>query len=197
MKEWSRDSVAIAHGYNRDISARLIHHEVFLSWLSSVDDDSVFDVGCCSGIVLNHIGDKVSKYFGIDLSSLNVDCARDKFKDSKFRFEICDIEENFPVGVGNDYRICYIDSVITMLEDPNEVLSKLVDEFKYVFLNRTAHTFEVTKKLQHVWGGMQGPSTLWNFSESFFRDISSRKKVEVSLERVSDIPVVIFKNGRK
>lgn len=191
MKEWSSDKVAIAHGYDAATDQfDCAHHDLFAEWLrKNTLSPSVFDIGCCSGIVLHRIEDHVSKYFGIDLSNLNVDKARSSFTLEKYRFEVCDIENDSSIIEDINYNVCYIDSVLEMLEDPEKVLENVVKRFDYTFLNRTSHSSAEVKKSSYQWAGMNSSSVLWKFSKQFFVEVAERNSCNLQFEERN---VVIF-----
>jgi predicted TPR repeat methyltransferase len=207
MKEWSRDSVAVSHNYHQsDHHKENVHHVVFSKWLQEQNvTKSVFDLGCCSGIVLEEIENHVSSYFGIDLSHLNIEVAQSKYQSESLKFKVHDVEEDISILRDTNCKICYVDSVLTMLEDPELVLNEMVKNFDYVFLNRTNFDFESTQKSSHTWNGMQNPSTLWTFSKDFFVKISKKNKAKIKFYTLiksgqsenKGIRFVIFENGEK
>lgn len=199
MKEWSKDSVVISHNYHQNNRHQeKMHHVVFSKWLQEQSvTKSVFDLGCCSGIVLEEIENHVSYYFGIDLSHLNIEVAQSTYQSEKFNFKVHDVEEDILILRDNNCKICYVDSVLTMLEDPEFVLNEMVKNFDYVFLNRTNFNFENTQKSSHMWSGMENPSTLWTFSKDFFVNISKKNKAKINFCTSGEIQFVIFENGEK
>jgi hypothetical protein len=191
MKEWSRDEVSIFHGYSGDVSSFFInHHMKFSKWLESYQGNiTVFDVGCCSGFVLNSIGGMVQTYQGVDLSPLSIENARRIFVDPRFSFEVFDVEDlSFDMSKIN-CEICYIDSVLTMLEDPQTFLKNALKNFNVVYLNRTRYDFDTTEKLENQWAGMQRASTWWQFDKSFFQNLADElsMKVDFKTEEVNSI----------
>ena len=82
-----------------------------------------------------------------------------------------DIEEKISeevLSAMNRCNICYLDSTLTMVERPLEVLKTLIDQsFEYIFLNRTNLDNPCTIKTTNKWDGMETESTLWKFGEDY------------------------------
>ena len=110
-----------------------------------------------------HIDDNIKELFALDNPNII----------PEVKFFLQDIEEEMRKEVTKEMRdcnICYIDSVLTMVEHPFNVLSYLLEQnFEYIFLNRTPFNHSHTVKNSHKWGGMEKESPLWRFSPEFFR----------------------------
>lgn len=191
MKEWSLDDVAIAHRYDvADSQFNCEHHDLFSEWLrENTSSPRVFDIGCCSGIALYRIKDHVSEYFGVDLSNLNINKARSAFTSEKYRFEVHDIEIDTSILENLNYDVCYIDSVLEMLEEPERVLEIVVKKFDYVFLNRTSYSSNEIQKSSYQWAGMNSSSILWKFPKKLFVEVAERNNCNVQFK---DKNIVIF-----
>lgn len=81
-----------------------------------------------------------------------------------------------------DCNICYIDSVLTMLKNPRDVLEKiLIPNFDFIFLSRV-YLLSKTKHKSYAWEGMEKPSDLWEFNYEFFEEICSNYKLHFNSE---------------
>ena len=136
---------------------------------------TIFDIGCGNCNVINYLPDN-SKYIGIDINETLVNHSNNMFKSKKDNFKVYlqDIEEELNQEVEQMMdisQVCYIDSVLTLLEDPKRVLQEiLIPKFDFIFLGRIP-LYQETIKTVDTWPGMSGQSPLWRFSQDFFISI--------------------------
>lgn len=173
-KEWSTLEVAQAHGYLNIIADDSPHHNIFSHWLKNqtLFPKTVVDIGCCSGRVLDSIGGIADKYLGIDFSEASIQFAEMNRATPSYNFVCMDAETDDLPFHPTDYSICYIDSVITMVQSPTRLLFKLAPYFDCIFLNRTSISAE-TNKGSMLWSGMDTESVLWSFSLDYFRAMAN------------------------
>jgi len=191
-KAWSTKEVADAHGYLSVLPVKIAHHDLFSHWLKSqtVFPKTVVDIGCCSGRVLDSIGEGAEKYLGIDFSEASIEFANINRATPSYKFMCMDAETDPLPFQPKDYSVCYIDSVITMVQSPTRLLLKLAPYFDCIFLNRTAVGSE-TNKGGMVWSGMTAESVLWSFSLDYFRAMANETGF-LRLEVIEDQKVVIM-----
>lgn len=175
VKPWSEDTVAKWHKYSSSGDPVEKHHELFSKWLTSTLSEGnifIFDIGCGPAWILNSLS-YYDKYVGIDINRKCLQNIR-KLKDHKTSFHLADIEEILAPEVVADIEycnICYMDSTLTLLEDPKKVLKEiLLPNFDIIYLSRTPSLQGKTGKGSYWWGGMSKPSSHWSFSKSFFED---------------------------
>jgi hypothetical protein len=122
-----------------------------------------------------------------------VEISNQFFKDEKqfksILFDI-DIEEILPIC-----DVIYIDSVLTMLENPLIILDKLMNSCEYIFINRTDLGFTDTIKTSSQWGGMDKNSTFWQFSSKTIIDFVDKNNC--SLKELQNGVFVIKSNKKK
>lgn len=185
--KWSSKEVAEAHGYFHEgyVHANQERHDKFALWLENeykpIDDSGyrepgVFDIGCGNGNLLNSIP-KNTRYVGIDCSPSLIQFAKDLHGSENVKFFLQDIESDISKEVMDQIKacnICYVDSTITMLENPKYVLEEiLIPNFNFIFLQRCDFTGRVIKS-SSCWGGMKSPSRRWKFSHNFFHEIGEK-----------------------
>ena len=181
-KPWAEKSTAETLGYTDHTEAKLTrhpHHVSFSDWVYGNfknEDISIFDVGCGPAWVLNLLP-TLNKYVGIDINEACLESAANYCSRAGVSFYPQDIEEDLDLKVVQEIKncnICYIDSVFTMLEDPQKVLVDiLLPNFNFIYLNRTCSPNQdpVTEKKSFSWPGMSSSSAHWAFSKSFFEEI--------------------------
>jgi len=169
-KEWSKEKVFYDLKYD-NISSSCPHHNSFVDFVESENFSSVVDIGCGNGRLCSML-DKDIRYIGLDLNENCIETAKKNFKENAefhlFDIEIDDLSDlNLP---NRENTIVYIDSVITMLYDPENTLRKLFPLCRCIFLNRTPLSSEVSVR-GYKWGGMDENSPLWKFTLKYFEDI--------------------------
>lgn len=169
-KEWAKKEVADDHDYTSCFKKNCRHHNAFGEWVSwyshqyKNEQVSIFDLGCGNGNVVNYLP-KFDKYVGIDINEAALNYAEENLpnhlktssntKREDIFFFLQDIEGDIREKVLQEIKscqICYVDSTITMLENPKKVLQEiLIPNFEFIFLNRTKLTNK--KKIKHHLGG--------------------------------------------
>jgi len=193
IKPWSTKEVAQAHGYLDLSPADIPHHVNFADWLSKQTEfpKTVVDIGCCSGRVLDSIGGVVDKYLGLDFSEASVEFANANRATPSYKFMCMDVDTaQMPFDSG-EYSICYIDSVLTMVQSPTRLLFKLAPHVDCIFLNRTPISLQ-TYKHSMVWGGMTTESVLWSFSTDYFMAIAAEIGFH-TVEIAADQKIIILR----
>jgi len=192
-KQWSLDSVATALGYHRGDGR--VHIE-FIHFMQSNfgpnNKQGIFEIGCGPGVIAQSMKEYYHKYVGVDINDTCLSFCQN-FSNDSVKFYKQDVEHEWSYEIKQEIKncnICYIDSVLTMLENPEDIILKSIDHFEWTYLDRTPYTREKTKKVSYTWPGMQNPSTHWRFSKDFFLDVA--KNCEVKFEE--DFIVTIRKN---
>jgi len=170
MKQWSLKSVVNSLNYQDVVYSDC--HDNFINWVSSNFDNpiDVVDIGGGNGRVLIKLKPYVNNYYSLDLNPENIKVGNKYFDDKNAHFIEFDID-NQELNIKCD--VIYIDSVLTMVEDPFSVLLKCKDNARYIFINRTLFG-DSTQKGKYKWGGMDEESVLWKFDcntmDSFCND---------------------------
>ena len=197
--KWATEEVGEAHGYFHEgyVHENQERHDKFAEWLKSeykpircsdYPEPGVFDIGCGPGNLLNSIP-KNTRYVGIDCSLSLVNFAADLHGNENTKFFTQDIESDISEEVMNQIKacnICYVDSTITMLQNPRDVLEGiLIPNFNFIFLQRCDFISNLSDpavrklgkakngvyKSFYRWNGMTSPSIKWHFTYDFFRKI--------------------------
>jgi len=193
LKQWSLESVHYAHGY-QNIEKSDVHNN-FTNWLNKNYEDEkikIVDIGGGNGRVCLNIDKNIGEYYCLDLNQENIRAGQNFFKDDKrIKFLNFDID-NQELDILCD--VVYIDSVLTMLEEPFEDLLKLSKISNYIFINRTKF-LENTIKSNNLWGGMKQPSSLWSFDYQTVFNFCISNDLELIIN--DDVSFVIIKNNKK
>ena len=155
LKQWSLESVHYAHGY-QNIEKSDVHNN-FTNWLNKNYEDEkikIVDIGGGNGRVCLNIDKNIGEYYCLDLNQENIRAGQNFFKDDKrIKFLNFDID-NQELDILCD--VVYIDSVLTMLEEPFEDLLKLSKISNYIFINIYCNRFNLqicttcTKKVENT-----------------------------------------------
>ena len=195
MKQWSLDSVVYAHNYDSIQYTSPSHHDIFINWINSEFNKKidVIDIGGGNGRIYIPLKPYVNNYTNLDLSPKLVEISNEFFKnDPSFRSVLFDVDvESIPQSCD----VIYIDSVLTMLEDPILTLTKLIDSCEFIFINRTDLGFPQTIKTSYQWGGMSDNSPLWQFNIKTIIDFV--EKYNSSLKILQKGVFVIQTNKKK
>jgi len=198
-KPWAEKLTAETLGYTDHTAAKLTkhsHHVRFSDWVYGnfkKEDISIFDIGCGPAWVLNLLP-TFNKYVGIDINEACLESAINYCSREGVSFYPQDIEEDLDLKVIQEIKncnICYVDSVFTMLEDPQKVLVDiLLPNFNFIYLDRTCspHHDPITEKKSFSWPGMSSHSAHWAFSKSFFEEILRHRPH--TLEIVEDSVII-------
>lgn len=177
IKQWSLESVYYSHGY-QNIEKSDVHLN-FSNWLNINYGDKkikILDIGGGNGRVCLSINKNIKEYWCFDLNNENIKVGQNFFKDDKrIKFINLDID-NQELDIECD--VVYIDSVLTMIEEPFELLKKLSKLSNYIFINRTIF-YENTIKSDNLWGGMKEASTLWIFDYQTMLNFCSNNNLEL------------------
>jgi SAM-dependent methyltransferase len=164
LKQWSLESVHYSHGYQNIEKSDPDVHVNFSNWLdiNYVDKKiKIVDIGGGNGRVCLSINKNIEEYWCLDLNEANIKAGQNFFKDDeRIKFINFDVD-NQELDIECD--VVYIDSVLTMIEDPFGALIKFSKVSDFTFVNRTEMK-EEKNKTKNKWGGMTLPSTLWSFS---------------------------------
>lgn len=190
---WHLYSVAKSHNYLatkdfQDVSC----HLNFDSWIKKTFDHliSVCDIGGGNGRVMILIKDKVSHYTCLDINEYCLEKGKDFFNDELAEFIYCDLN-NKHFSLNDTYDVGYIDSVLTMVENPFELLKTLVKKCDYVFVNRTSLNERKSEKTSHYWSGMPSSATLWKFSKDDLEGFCLENNFEII--KIDNISFIIKK----
>lgn len=160
-KQWSLKSVHNAHGY-QNIEKTDVHNN-FDNWIKKIYGEKkikIVDIGGGNGRVCLSIDKNIDNYWCLDLNSDNIEIGSEFFtNDDRINFLLFDIDEQ---SLDIECDVVYIDSVLTMIEDPFGALLKFSKVSDYTFVNRTTFTSSTEKRFTK-WGGMTSDSTLWTF----------------------------------
>lgn len=193
MKQWSLSSVFYAHNYNIIEESQV--HSNFKNWILNHYDDmkiKVVDIGGGNGRVCLSIDKSVSEYWCLDINDENIKVGKEFFKtDKRINFLKFDIDES-ELNIQCD--VVYIDSVLTMLEEPFEALKKFIKVSDLIFVNRT-ELKDNTNKTEFKWGGMSTSSTLWSFSYNSILDFCNNNNLELII--IDNYTFVIKNNNNK
>ena len=193
MKQWSLSSVFYAHNYN--IIEESQAHSNFKNWILNHYGDmkiKVVDIGGGNGRVCLSIDKSVSEYWCLDINDENIKVGKEFFKtDKRINFLKFDIDES-ELNIQCD--VVYIDSVLTMLEEPFEALKKFIKVSDLIFVNRT-ELKDNTNKTEFKWGGMSTSSTLWSFSYNSILDFCNNNNLELII--IDNYTFVIKNNNNK
>lgn len=193
MKQWSLSSVFYAHNYNIIEESQV--HSNFKNWILKHYDDmkiKVVDIGGGNGRVCLSIDKSVSEYWCLDINDENIKVGKEFFKtDKRINFLKFDIDES-ELNIQCD--VVYIDSVLTMLEEPFEALKKFIKVSDLIFVNRT-ELKDNTNKTEFKWGGMSTSSTLWSFSYNSILDFCNNNNLELII--IDNYTFVIKNNNNK
>ena len=176
MKQWSLKSVSDSHNYQNVSYSNC--HDNFINWVSSNFDKpiDIVDIGGGNGRVLIKLKPHVNNYYSLDLNPENIKIGSIYFSSDKnahfIEFDIDDQELNIKCDV------IYIDSVLTMVDDPFGVLFKCKDNAKYIFINRTIFG-DSTFKDKYKWGGMEEKSVLWKFDYSTMNNFCDNNNLQL------------------
>jgi len=189
MKQWSLKSVFDTHNYNIIEESKV--HVNFSNWLDRNYGDKkikIVDIGGGNGRVCLNINKNIEEYWCLDLNQENIKVGQNFFKDDKrIKFINFDIDDQ---ELDIECDVVYIDSVLTMLEDPFKVLLKLSKISNLIFINRTIFC-KNTIKSDNLWGGMKQPSTLWTFDYQTVLDFCSNNNLELIIN--DDLSFIIKK----
>jgi SAM-dependent methyltransferase len=192
LKQWSLESVHYSHGYQNIEKSDPDVHVNFSNWLDINYGDKkikIVDIGGGNGRVCLSINKNIEEYYCLDLNQENIRAGQNFFKDDKrIKFINFDID-NQELDIECD--VVYIDSVLTMVEEPFKDLLKLSKISNFIFINRTIF-YENTIKSGNLWGGMKEPSTLWTFDYQTMLDFCSNNNLELII--ISESSFVIKKN---
>ena len=182
MKQWSLENVAIQHGYSDINPAK--HHLIFKKWISDnfTDKISLIDIGGGNGRILLDISDNIKEYWCLDINKFCLNVAKNKFKNDNYHFKLFDIDTD-PLNIKVD--VIYIDSVLSMLENPFNSIKKCLDCSEYLFINRLKFDTE-TQKNFYKWGGMQKESVNWSFCIDDFKNLSIENNLELQVYNISN-----------
>lgn len=177
IKQWSLKSVFESHGYDQISEGNF--HDIFARWLKFQFNETkikIIDIGGGNGRVCLNILPNIDEYLCLDLNYENIKTGSEYFKENKnIKFELLDVD-NEQIDYVCD--VVYIDSVLTMLEEPFNVLIKLKKSCDFIFINRVEFKNK-TEKLKYLWGGMTEESTLWNFDELKFKEFCIENNYEL------------------
>ena len=184
-KPWSEYSVALEHGYLDDFSYKTElsgHHAIFSAWILDyfqTMDITISNIGCGNRRVINFLDmKKIKKYYGYDLNNHCLLKAEKIYKSlNNVEFIHFDIDES---NLVNKTDVVYIDSTLTMVENPYEILYKLLNISNCIFLNRTS-LYKSEEKMTHRWSGMEEDSTNWKFSKKNMKKFAKKNKLELIL----------------
>ena len=182
---WSTYEVAKHHGYLNNISYEseaTNHHKPFSNFISKTfgkQKVSILDFGCGNARVLEVLNsNSITNYFGLDVNKYSLQKATEKYSEiKKYKFIVSDLN-NFVATTKVD--VVYIDSTLTMLEEPYKILSQTLNISDIIFINRTP-LFKKEEKSIYVWGGMQENSTNWKFSKKNIKKFSKVNNLEFNL----------------
>lgn len=182
-KLWASKEIFDALGYKNltNQADKKSHHEKFKFWINKNFDKKidVIDIGRGNGRVINHIKDEISSYLNLDLNTHNIEVGSEFFKDLKnCKFMLCDIDKD-DISSIDKVDVFYIDSVLTMLEKPLKVLSKIKDKCDYIFLNRTPLYNETNLEFYNWQIPNQPNSHLWKFSWESLHDFCKENGMEL------------------
>lgn len=190
LKQWSLKSVFDSHNYGVVIKSDV--HECFSQWLKKefgISKVKIIDIGGGNGRVCLNIEENIKDYLCLDLNPENIKTGIDFFRDKKnIRFELFDTDST---EISQNCDVVYIDSVLTMLENPFLTLRKMKKICKYIFINRVEFKSNLEKS-NYKWGGMNEPSIFWSFSRTSFEDFCDENNFELSL--INDISFVLKNN---
>ena len=170
MKPWSEEEVFFKHKY--DVVSFGKHHHSFCKYLTEKQYSCVLDIGCGNGNVLGCVSNGI-RYIGTDINPHCIETAKKKYG-SRAEFHLFDVEVDDleKINLPDKKDLCvYIDSVFTMLDDPNKFIEKLFSISSSIYMNRTFYGGTKTVKTLYKWGGMTEKSPLWKFSSHYFHDI--------------------------
>jgi predicted RNA methylase len=136
----------------------------------------VVDIGGGNGRVCLSIDKNINEYWCLDINDENIKIGKEFFKtDKRINFLNFDIDKS---ELDIECNVVYIDSVLTMIEEPFDALSKFAKVSDFTFVNRT-ELKENTNKSKNIWGGMSFPSTLWSFSYNSILDFCEENNFEL------------------
>jgi len=176
MKQWSLKSVFESHNYGQIIHGDF--HDIFANWIKETFDSKIkiIDIGGSNGRVCLSINDLFYEYWSFDISEDNIETGKKHFqKDKRINFRLFDIDEE-EIDIKCD--AIYIDSVLTMIENPFDALIKFKKSSNYTFVNRTPFS-EQTLKTDYMWGGMSDVSTLWKFDFDSFNSFCEKNNMKI------------------
>jgi ubiquinone/menaquinone biosynthesis C-methylase UbiE len=203
MKQWSLKSVFDAHNYNL-IKENEVHLN-FKNWIIDYYGDmkiKVVDIGGGNGRVCLSIDKSINEYWCLDINDDNIKTGKEFFKtDKRINFLNFDIDES---ELDIECDVVYIDSVLTMIEEPFDALSKFAKFSDFTFVNRTELHKDIwipnhglikqnTNKTKNIWGGMSTPSTLWSFSYNSILDFCNNNNLELI---IIDNYTFVIKNNK-
>jgi SAM-dependent methyltransferase len=184
IKQWSLKSVAEQHGYldsKKSADKGGTHHVALADWLENNfygKKPMIVDIGCGNARVLEFLDtDSIGYYTGYDVNEHLISFAKEKYKNIRNAdFVVADLDSSY-INFINDSDIAYIDSVLTMLENPYNTLKALSNSCKHIFINRTQF-FEQEEKTANKWGGMEQESVLWRFSAENMKAFAANNGLE-------------------
>ena len=127
----------------------------------------------------SHLPLELKTYVGVEINDVVIEvCNKEKESnpvesDISVKFFKQDIEREFSKDFDKALKDCnlvFMDSTITMLEDPLSFVLKMSKKVDWIYLRRTP-LFQNTKKSKFEWGGMSEPSVVWSLGEDFYKKL--------------------------
>lgn len=189
-KQWSLESVCLSHNY--DIITKTDVHNNFAIWLDRIYKDKkikIVDIGGGNGRVCLNIDKNIQEYWCLDLNSSSLKAGEKFFEnDKRLNFLLFDVDTQ---KLEIECDVIYIDSVLTMLENPLDSIINFSKVSDFIFINRTPFSEPVysiissefikvkPKKSKFRWGGMIDDSALWTFDYNYMKEFCLINSLEL------------------
>ena len=196
VKQWSLPEVASEHRYThiatnyncRDLYVHLVYSHIFENKIEGILDighgarplpyaSDTYAIGMSLGLS-NYVGAEINQSI-VDLCQEHQETfkERDEAMNLSVKFFNQDVEKRFSKGFSEAIKKCnlvYMDSTLTLLENPKSFIKKIAKRVDWIYLKRTP-VFPKSEKTHYKWDGMKEPSPNWRIGMDFYESLHGVK----------------------